>query len=641
MDDTGRWSVATTLTTAMCDNSEDFTIGSASSSGTTYYAPLNNYYNYTLTETIIDSAEIGGPMAIEYIGYYYDYSSPSTVKTNCTIYFQPTTLSTFSSTSSMVALDTATAVMVYTGSLNCSQGWNFFPLSSVYSYSGTGNLLIIVDDNSYDYDGLDYVFRTEPCSGDKTIYYYSDTSNPDPLSPTSFSGNMSTATWRAVTQLVSCSGVSCPKPIVTSETHDYQSATITWSGSGSSYEVNIKETAALDWPSTDIAVTGNTYTFSGLNSETAYTYRVRQDCSAYSAGYSDWVEGGFVTDSLPCLTPSDLAVSDLTNAQGTFSWVANGNETVWELHVWNTGVLDTVYRVTTNPATVDGFTAGVTYNAAVRPLCGVLEVEGDYSAPITFTTLICPDVTGLATSNVTYNSVTLNWTADPMAEGWMIEYGYTGFAQGTGTNVTVHENSYVVNGLEDETPYDFYVKAICGEDWNSEGWTRVSATTQTAENPTYTVTVTVNDATMGTATGGGTYQAGQSCTVTATANSGYRFVNWSNGETANPYTFTVVSNITLTANFESVQGIEEVSGDAVCTIYPNPTSDVTTISVSGVNGKVRIAVVDMNGRTVASETLECSSDCEKTMDVDQLAQGAYFVRITGDNVNMVKKLVVR
>jgi hypothetical protein len=29
------------------------------------------------------------------------------------------------------------------------------------------------------------------------------------------------------------------------------------------------------------------------------------------------------------------------------------------------------------------------------------------------------------------------------------------------------------------------------------------------------------------------------------------------------------------------------------------------------------------------------------MDVDQLAQGAYFVRITGDNVNMVKKLVVR
>ena len=56
---------------------------------------------------------------------------------------------------------------------------------------------------------------------------------------------------------------------------------------------------------------------------------------------------------------------------------------------------------------------------------------------------------------------------------------------------------------------------------------------------------------------------------------------------------------------------------------------------------MKIAVVDMNGRTVASELLECSADCTKTMDVERLAQGAYFVRITGENVNMVKKLIVR
>ena len=71
-------------------------------------------------------------------------------------------------------------------------------------------------------------------------------------------------------------------------------------------------------------------------------------------------------------------------------------------------------------------------------------------------------------------------------------------------------------------------------------------------------------------------------------------------------------------------GIDDVQA-AACTIYPNPS----------------IAVIDMNGRTVAAETLECSNDCTKSMDVDHLAQGAYFVRITGDEVNMVKKLVVR
>ena len=76
-------------------------------------------------------------------------------------------------------------------------------------------------------------------------------------------------------------------------------------------------------------------------------------------------------------------------------------------------------------------------------------------------------------------------------------------------------------------------------------------------------------------------------------------------------------------------------------ISPNPTSSATTISVSGVNGIVRIVVVDMNGRTIATETLECSADCEKTLEVDNLPQGAYFVRITADNTNMVRKLIVR
>ena len=175
------------------------------------------------------------------------------------------------------------------------------------------------------------------------------------------------------------------------------------------------------------------------------------------------------------------------------------------------------------------------------------------------------------------------------------------------------------------------------------GWAHVSATTQTASEPTYTVTVNVNDAAMGSATGGGTFHAGDSCTVTATPNSGYHFVGWSNGMTDNPYTFTVVANITLTATFAAngTEGIDYADGSVTCTIYPNPTSDATTISVKGANGKVRITVVDINGRTVATETLECNADCEKTMDARNLAQGTYFVKITGENVNMVKKLVVR
>ncbi len=72
--------------------------------------------------------------------------------------------------------------------------------------------------------------------------------------------------------------------------------------------------------------------------------------------------------------------------------------------------------------------------------------------------------------------------------------------------------------------------------------------------PTYTITVSANPSNGGTVTGGGTYNQGQSCTVTATANTGYTFTNWTeNGNVVSSeqsYTFTVAANRNLVANFE-------------------------------------------------------------------------------------------
>jgi len=39
--------------------------------------------------------------------------------------------------------------------------------------------------------------------------------------------------------------------------------------------------------------------------------------------------------------------------------------------------------------------------------------------------------------------------------------------------------------------------------------------------------------------------------------------------------------------------------------------------------------------------MSCEGDCTKRMEVNGLAQGAYFVRINGECLNMVKKLVVK
>ena len=73
----------------------------------------------------------------------------------------------------------------------------------------------------------------------------------------------------------------------------------------------------------------------------------------------------------------------------------------------------------------------------------------------------------------------------------------------------------------------------------------------------YNVTVTAEN---GTVEGAGEYEEGKTATLTATANEGYEFVNWTVGEevvsTENPYTFTVTADIALVANFKLIPVVE-------------------------------------------------------------------------------------
>ena len=67
----------------------------------------------------------------------------------------------------------------------------------------------------------------------------------------------------------------------------------------------------------------------------------------------------------------------------------------------------------------------------------------------------------------------------------------------------------------------------------------------------YTVTATANPVEGGSIEGARQYAEGTTATLTATANPGYEFIGWSNGETANPYTFTVTEDVDLVANFKA------------------------------------------------------------------------------------------
>ena len=67
------------------------------------------------------------------------------------------------------------------------------------------------------------------------------------------------------------------------------------------------------------------------------------------------------------------------------------------------------------------------------------------------------------------------------------------------------------------------------------------------------ISTSVNDNSMGTVTGAGTYNKGATVTLTATANSGYRFVCWGDEVTDNPRSIIAnINGVTYSAIFEKI-----------------------------------------------------------------------------------------
>lgn len=79
--------------------------------------------------------------------------------------------------------------------------------------------------------------------------------------------------------------------------------------------------------------------------------------------------------------------------------------------------------------------------------------------------------------------------------------------------------------------------------------------------PEHIITAIANSADYGTVTGAGIYTQGETCTLTAMANEGYAFVNWTeNGEEVSAeatYSFVVTAERDLVANFEEVMATIE------------------------------------------------------------------------------------
>ncbi len=217
--------------------------------------------------------------------------------------------------------------------------------------------------------------------------------------------------------------------------------------------------------------TSNTtsFTLSGLNASSSYEAYVQSNCGVGDS--SIWIGPVSFTTGNSCPNPDSLSVSNIGITTADLSWIAGGTETEWNIEYGPAGFpqgspnIPNVYTnlVTTSTYTITGLLDGFNYDFYVQASCGAGD-SSNWIGPVSFTTIpFCQQPTSLSADSITSSSAKLSWIAGGTEIEWNVEYGVTGFPQGTGFGVLVpFINNYNLNGLSDATTYDYYVQAVCG-----------------------------------------------------------------------------------------------------------------------------------------------------------------------------------
>ena len=239
-----------------------------------------------------------------------------------------------------------------------------------------------------------------------------------------------------------------------------------------------------------------------------------------------------VTHASSMSTSATSFTVNATNGNGALATLTRNNEIMGSATI-NNGTCNITFAApgTTGTATLTVFGYNkITYIATIQ-------ITGGGTQSYTINVSANPTNGGSVTGGGTYNQgQQCTVTASPNAG-----YTFTNWTEGGNVVSTNASYSFTVTG------------------------NRSLVANFQAQPQNYTISVSANPTNGGTVTGGGTYQQGQSCTVSATANNGYTFTNWTeNGNVVSnnrDYTFTVNGNRTLVANFSQQNYTINVSAD--------------------------------------------------------------------------------
>lgn len=273
-----------------CNAGGDIVVGNGTS--TTQYFPLYNYYNYSMSEQLFTSAELGG-QATNIQSISFQCSTATAASRAWTIYLKPTTAT---SLSGFVNVD-STTTKVFEGTANISEGWFTIPFDTVFNYNGTSNLILIMHDHtgSYDVSGNYYYAHSNP--NGYSYYVYNDGTDYTPTSAASLSTSSSSYRSNVIFGGDCDLTATCTKPnvVVNNVTDESAEVMIVASGSETSWNAEYMSAGNTGWTSLGtITASDLPIILNNLASNTEYTVRAQANCS--SSQSSEWKEASFTTE---------------------------------------------------------------------------------------------------------------------------------------------------------------------------------------------------------------------------------------------------------------------------------------------------------------------------------------------------------
>ena len=241
------------------------------------------------------------------------------------------------------------------------------------------------------------------------------------------------------------------------------------------------------------------------------------------------------------------------------------------------------------------------------------------------------------------NTAAVTWTSS--ASSWVVEYKEATSSNWTASS-TLTTPSFSITGLTASTDYVVRVKAICGGDAESDWSTEVPFTTLAGQVNTYVITASATGPGTITPSGTVTVNEGDNVTFTFTADAGAEVSQLMVDDVVtdlpadNSYTFSsVVANHSISVVFEEVTGINELDLDAAVALYPNPATSQIQIQVADSRFLgAEMQIFDVYGKLISNATIETLST---QVDVSQLANGMYMVRINATEGMVTKRFVKR